>query len=98
MHPRSKFNISEKSKKSEKSGNKNSSSSEKTVQLMDMCFEILGFDILIDDYGQPWLIEVNHAPSFGTSSEIDQKVCYWVVLGCIRVCLMVVIRVLGLNI
>ncbi|CAI2376098.1 unnamed protein product [Moneuplotes crassus] len=41
---------------------------------MDMCFEILGFDILIDDFGQPWLIEVNHAPSFGTGSEIDRKV------------------------
>ena len=41
---------------------------------MDMWFEILGFDILIDDYGQPWLIEVNHAPSFGTGSELDKKV------------------------
>lgn len=41
---------------------------------MDMCFEILGFDILIDDYGQPWLLEVNHAPSFGISSDIDLKV------------------------
>jgi len=41
---------------------------------MDMCFEILGFDILVDDYGQPWLIEVNHAPSFGTGSNLDKKV------------------------
>lgn len=41
---------------------------------MDMCFELLGFDILIDDYGQPWLLEVNHAPSFGTSTEIDRTV------------------------
>jgi tubulin polyglutamylase TTLL6/13 len=29
---------------------------------------------LVDDYGQPWLLEVNHAPSFGISSEIDKKV------------------------
>lgn len=41
---------------------------------MDMWFEILGFDILIDDYGQPWLLEVNLAPSFGTDAEIDKKV------------------------
>lgn len=41
---------------------------------MDMCFEILGFDILIDDYGQPWLLEVNHAPSFSTPAEIDRTV------------------------
>ncbi|CAI2361812.1 unnamed protein product [Moneuplotes crassus] len=41
---------------------------------MDMCFEILGFDIMIDSYGQPWLIEVNQAPSFATGSEIDRKV------------------------
>ena len=39
---------------------------------MSMWFELLGFDILIDDYGQPWLLEVNHAPSFGTTSEIDK--------------------------
>lgn len=41
---------------------------------MDMCFEILGFDILIDDYGQPWLLEVNSMPSFGTSTKIDKQV------------------------
>ena len=39
---------------------------------MSMWFEILGFDILIDDYGQPWLLEVNHAPSFGTNTQIDK--------------------------
>ena len=45
-----------------------------------MCFEILGyfiidilnrFDIMIDNVGKPWLIEVNHAPSFSTDSPFD---------------------------
>ena len=39
---------------------------------MDMWFQILGFDILVDDYGQPWLLEVNHDPSFTLGSEIDK--------------------------
>jgi tubulin polyglutamylase TTLL6/13 len=39
-----------------------------------MCFEILGFDILIDEEGTPWLLEVNHAPSFNTDTPLDAKV------------------------
>ena len=39
-----------------------------------MCFEILGFDIFLDDKLKPWIIEVNHAPSFSTDSPLDFKV------------------------
>mmetsp|Transcript_8970 Transcript_8970/g.7848 ORF Transcript_8970/g.7848 Transcript_8970/m.7848 type:complete len:133 (+) Transcript_8970:847-1245(+) len=40
----------------------------------NMCFEILGFDVMIDNKLKPWLIEVNHAPSFNTDSKLDQQV------------------------
>jgi Tubulin-tyrosine ligase family len=42
------------------------------------CIEVLGFDFMIDEALKPWLIEVNHLPSFGTDSPLDMniKVCY----------------------
>jgi D-alanine-D-alanine ligase-like ATP-grasp enzyme len=39
-----------------------------------MCFEILGFDIFLDENIKPWLIEVNSLASFGTDSPIDKKI------------------------
>ena len=30
-----------------------------------LCFEVLGFDVLFDDTLKPWLVEINHSPSFG---------------------------------
>lgn len=35
------------------------------------CFEVLGFDILIDNRMKPWLMEVNHTPSFATETPLD---------------------------
>ena len=38
------------------------------------CVQVLGFDILIDDKLRPYLIEVNHLPSFETDSDIDKQI------------------------
>ena len=39
-----------------------------------MCFEILGFDIIISEEGKPVLLEVNQAPSFATESPLDYEI------------------------
>ena len=39
-----------------------------------MCFQVLGFDIMIDNKCKPWLLEVNQSPSFSTDSPLDYKI------------------------
>ncbi|XP_021349618.1 tubulin polyglutamylase ttll6-like isoform X2 [Mizuhopecten yessoensis] len=38
------------------------------------CFEILGFDVLLDRKLRPSILEVNHSPSFNTDSELDREI------------------------
>ena len=38
------------------------------------CFEIFGFDVLVDKHLKPWLIEVNVACSLASSSPLDRRI------------------------
>ena len=49
-----------------------------------MCFEILGFDIILDHKLKPWLLEVNHSPSFSTDSALDVEIKQRVILEAIK--------------
>ena len=45
-----------------------------TKQKNNNCFELLGFDILLDENLKPWLLEVNLSPSLSTDTQLDFKV------------------------
>ncbi|KAM7013319.1 tubulin polyglutamylase TTLL7 isoform 3-T3 [Tautogolabrus adspersus] len=49
-----------------------------------VCFEVLGFDIILDRKLKPWLLEINRAPSFGTDQKIDYDVKKGVLLNALQ--------------
>ena len=50
-----------------------------------MCFEILGFDVIIDENLKPWLLEINYTPSFGTDTPLDRLIKKGVIEEAIRI-------------
>lgn len=49
------------------------------------CFEILGFDVMIDKNMNPWLIEVNCMPSLTCDSPFDTALKYSVIKGTLKI-------------
>ncbi|OHS99567.1 hypothetical protein TRFO_33932 [Tritrichomonas foetus] len=49
------------------------------------CFEILGFDILLDDQANPWLLEVNCMPSLASYSDFDANLKSRVINGALKI-------------
>ena len=39
-----------------------------------MCFELLGLDVILDHKFRPYLLEVNHSPSFTADTPLDKKI------------------------
>ena len=39
-----------------------------------LCFELFGFDIILDNNLKPWLLEVNVLPSLSSSAELDKRI------------------------
>ncbi|KND00368.1 uncharacterized protein SPPG_04692 [Spizellomyces punctatus DAOM BR117] len=48
------------------------------------CFEILGFDIFVDHKLKPWVLEVNHSPSFTCDSPLDTEIKTGVISDALR--------------
>ena len=40
----------------------------------NQCFEIYGFDVILDEKLKPWLLEVNLLPSLSSSSPLDKRI------------------------
>ena len=46
----------------------------RTAKHRNQCFEVYGFDVMVDKNLRPWLLEVNVAPSLSSSSPYDKQV------------------------
>ena len=38
------------------------------------CFEVFGYDVMIDSQLKPWLVEINLSPSLACDSPLDMKI------------------------
>lgn len=46
----------------------------KTCMHRTNCFEVFGYDVMIDSNLKPWLIEINLSPSLACDSPIDMEI------------------------
>lgn len=49
----------------------------------NMCFEVLGLDVMLDESFKPYLLEVNYTPSFSTDTPLDKLIKKNVIRDCL---------------
>jgi hypothetical protein len=49
------------------------------------CFQLLGFDIMIDKNARPWLLEVNHMPMLDIDTAFDRELKFDVITGIFKI-------------
>ena len=52
----------------------NITTSMRSTKYRNQCFELYGFDVMVDSKLRPWLLEVNVCPSLSSSSPYDKQV------------------------
>jgi tubulin polyglutamylase TTLL2 len=53
---------------------------------MKSCFELFGFDILLDSASKPWLLEVNSSPALSVDCKLDDQVKPKLIKDTINLC------------
>ena len=51
----------------------------------DLCCDLLGFDVMLDHKLKPWMLEVNHMPSFRADTDIDYDIKHDLILNTLRI-------------
>ena len=51
----------------------------------EKCFQILGFDIFLDKNCKPYLLEINHNPSFKLPTQLDVEIKTAAMAGCLGI-------------
>ena len=57
---------------------------DKTIENQPCRFELLGFDILLDDKSEPWVLEVNASPSLEIDTSLDKEVKSRLIKDCVQ--------------
>lgn len=57
------------------------------VPNLKTCFELLGFDIIIDSQAKPWLLEVNSSPALSVDCKIDEMVKPKLIQDTVEICI-----------
>lgn len=55
--------------------------SRKFVRHRNTCFDLLGYDILLDDKFKPWIIEINHSPSMAPLTPMENAIKHGMLSG-----------------